>query len=87
MGIKTGCVSLYSTVWCSFFTNSTQDKEALLFERGQEQERLKELTVLCERQRSKLNEKGQDTKDLERALTSSKEATRLAEKQVRTKER
>lgn len=54
-----------------------------MFERGQEQERLKELTALCERQRSKLNETGQDTRDLERALANSKEEVKLAESKVK----
>lgn len=59
-----------------------QEKEALLFQKGQEQERIKELTSLCEQQRTRLAETGQRLKEAEKGASTAKKESKLAGKQV-----
>lgn len=54
----------------------------MLFETGQAQEKIKELTKLCDRQRSKLAESGQRARELERTALAAREERIMAEKQV-----
>lgn len=63
-----------------------QETESLLFQKGQAQSRLQELTSLCERQRSKLAEATLRARELESVASAAKEDTRLAEAQVRKDE-
>lgn len=53
-----------------------------MFKKGQAQDRLQELTSLCERQRSQLAEAKLRSRDVERLASAAKEDTRLAEDQV-----
>lgn len=55
----------------------------MLLQKGKAQERLQELTLLCERQRSKLAEATLRARELERLASAAKEDTRVAEDQVR----
>ncbi|CBJ27827.1 hypothetical protein Esi_0085_0093 [Ectocarpus siliculosus] len=59
-----------------------KEKESLLFEKGQTQERVKELTSMCERQRSKLADAGHRARELERLASAAKKETRLAQEQA-----
>lgn len=60
-----------------------QETESLLSQKGQAKGRMQELTSLCERQRLKLTEATLRARELERLASAAKEATRLAEAQVR----
>lgn len=59
-----------------------QEKESLLFQKGQEQERIKELTSLCEQQRARLADSGQRVREAEKAVSTAKKESKLAGKQV-----
>ncbi|CAB1117983.1 unnamed protein product [Ectocarpus sp. CCAP 1310/34] len=59
-----------------------KEKESLLFEKDQAQERVKELTSMCERQRSKLADAGHRARELERLASAAKKETRLAQEQA-----
>lgn len=67
---------------CRFYL-IVQDKESLLFQKGQEQERIKELTSLCEQQRARLADSGQRLREAEKAVSTVKKESKLAGKQVR----
>lgn len=60
----------------------TQENESLLFEKGRAQERINELTAICERQRSSFAESGRRAKDFERIASAAKQEAKLADKQV-----
>lgn len=59
-----------------------QEKETLLFQKGQAQERMKELTAQCERQRLNLTDAGRRSRELERLASEATKETKLAEDQV-----
>lgn len=55
----------------------------MLFQKGKTQERVQELTSLCERQQSELVEAAQRARELQRLASAAKKSERLAEDQVR----
>ncbi|CAM9925227.1 unnamed protein product, partial [Ectocarpus sp. 4 AP-2014] len=59
-----------------------KETESLLFEKGQANERVKELTSMCKRQRSKLADAGHRARELERLASAAKKETRLAQEQA-----
>lgn len=64
------------------YGHMAQENESLLFEKGLAQERINELTAVCERQRSSLAESGRRAKELERISSAAKQEAKLADKQV-----
>lgn len=62
--------------------HTCQDKESLLFKKGQAQERMKELSSLAQRQRLSLAEAEHRAKELEREASEAKKEARLAQEQV-----
>ncbi len=70
-------------IYTLYACREEQDKESLLFQKGQAQERLQELTSLCERQRTKLAEATLRERELERLASAAKEDARLADALVR----